>query len=385
MHTTSPHVPEEMQPWSALRKQMSITEKWAYFDHAAVSPLPTPTRDTLVAWAQQAADDGDTVWPQWEAQVEQLRALAAGLLNAKPEEIALIRNTGEGLNFVAEGYPWQPGDNVVILADEFPANQYPWLNLADRGVQTRRIATDDGRVDLDRLAAACDDRTRVLSISWVGYASGWRNDLDRLVDIAHSAGAMLVVDGIQGLGVLPIDVQQTKIDFLAADGHKWMLGPEGAGVCFIRQEHLQRLRPVGVGWNSVVHAHDFGHLELVFRPTAARYEGGSRNMAGLLGLKSSMELLTQIGPEAISQRIFQITDLACQQLEAAGAVIHSDRSPQHKSGIVAFDLPGRDLPAIRRQCLEQGIVLSVRNDRLRISPHAYNDASDVQRLIAALQ
>ncbi|NUQ62630.1 MAG: aminotransferase class V-fold PLP-dependent enzyme [Pirellulales bacterium] len=364
---------------------MPITEKWAYLDHAAVSPLPGPTRDAMIAWAQAAAAEGDTVWPEWSRQVAGLRDLSARLIGARTEEIALIRNTTEGISLVAEGFPWRQGDNVVTLADEFPSNQYPWMNLSDRGVETRRVPTFQGRVDMDRLADACDLRTRVVSISWVSYSSGWRNDLERAAEIAHARGALLFVDAIQGLGVLPLDVRQTPVDFLAADGHKWLLGPEGAGVFFIRLEHLDRLRPLGVGWNSVVHSHDYSHIELALRPTAERYEGGSQNMAGLLALRTSMELLSGIGAGAISGRIFEITDLACRRLEEAGAVIRSDRSPQHKSGIVAFDLPGRDLPAVRRQCLGRGVVLSFRGGLLRISPHAYNNSADIERMVDGLQ
>src|SRR5260370_26745993 len=158
---------------------------------------------------------------------------------------------------VAEGFPWQKGDNVVTLADEYPANQYPWMNQAYRGVETRRIPTDQGRVDLDRLAAACDQRTRMVSISWVGYASGWRNDLDRVAEIAHRVGALFFLDAIQGLGAFPLEVGNVAIDFLSADGHKWMLGPEGAGIFFIRRQHLEKLHLIGVGAGSVMHATDF--------------------------------------------------------------------------------------------------------------------------------
>ena len=236
--------------WSGFRGQMPIVRQWAYLDHAAVSPLPGPTREAIVAWAEEAATAGSTVWTGWSQRAEQVRLAAARLIGAEPEEIALAKNTTQGINFVAEGFPWQAGDNVVILADEFPANQYPWLHLAERGVETRRVPTNEGTVDLDRLAAACDGRTRIVSVSWVGYASGWRNDVDRLVEIAHGCGGLLCLDAIQGLGVFPLNVKHTAVDFLAADGHKWLLGPEGAGVFFLRREHLDRLRPVGLGWRK---------------------------------------------------------------------------------------------------------------------------------------
>jgi selenocysteine lyase/cysteine desulfurase len=374
-----------IEPWSVeFRREMPVAGRWAYLDHAAVSPIPASARSALSDWASEASADGATSWARWSQEVEEVRLLAAGLIGAVPEEIALVRNTTEGVNLVAEGLPWQRGDNVVTLADEFPTNQYPWLNLSARGVETRRVPTVGGRVDLDQLAQACDSRTRIVTISWVSYCTGWRNDLDRLVDLAHRRGALLFVDAIQALGVVPLDVRQTPVDFLAADGHKWLLGPEGAGIFYLRREHLERLRPLGLGWNSVQRASEFDRIELALKPTAARYEGGSQNMAGFLALRASLKLLARFGTEAICRRILEITDLACGRLEAAGASVRSDRSPEHKSGIVVFDRPGRDPKAVRETCLAQGVVISCRGGGLRISPHAYNDATDIDRLIEVL-
>ncbi len=364
---------------------MPVANRWAYFDHAAVAPISGPARDALVQWAEDAACHGDTLYKTWLGKIERLRALAAGMISAAPEEIALVRNTTEGINLVAEGFPWRPGDNVVTRADEFPANQYPWLHLADRGVETRRIPLDGAKLDPDRLAAACDDHTRIVTISWVTYGDGWRHDLDQLAEIAHGCGALLFVDAIQALGVFPLDVGRTPIDFLAADGHKWLLGPEGAGIFYTRREHLDLLRPVGVGWRSVVHASDYRRIELTFKDTAARYESGSPSTAAWIGLGASLELLAGYGTAAVGRRVLEITDLACRRLEEIGAVIHSDRRPPHQSGIVAFELPDRDARQVQRQCLQQGVVMSCRGGRLRISPHAYNDASDIDRLIEALK
>jgi len=383
--TPSDNPEAKADDWDEFRRQMPVARKWAYLDHAAVAPLPEPARAAVVDWADAAAAEGDTAWAAWNDQVEELRRVAARMIGAAPEEIALVRNTTEGINLVAEGYPWRRGDNVVTLADEFPSNLYPWMQLAGRGVQTRRVPTDDGRVDLDRVAAACDRRTRIVTISWVSYSSGWRNDVDRLAEIAHDRGALLFLDAIQGLGVFPLDVRQTEVDFLAADGHKWMLGPEGAGIFFARREHLERLRPIGVGWNSVVHARDFTRIELVLKETAERYEGGSQNMVGMIALGASLKLLGRFGQDAIAGRVLQVTDLACRRLGEIGAHIFSDRSEQHSSGIVVFGLPNVDPEAVRRRCLERGVVLSCRSGRLRISLHAYNDASDVERLVQALR
>ena len=211
-------------------------------------------------------------------------------------------------------------------------------------------------------------RTRVVSVSWVSYSSGWRQDLDRLAEMVHQHGALLFLDAIQGLGVFPLDVTRTPIDFLAADGHKWLLGPEGAGVFFIRREHLDRLRPLGVGWNSVVGSQDFSRIDPTWKKTAERYEGGSPNMAGLLALGASLELLERFGSSSIAARVLEITDQACQRLAEIGAVVQSDRSDAHKSGIVVFDLPGRDLEAVRRSCPGQGVIISCRGGHLPSVP-----------------
>ncbi len=364
---------------------MPVTRAWAYFDHAAVAPLSEPARTALMAWADDLVASGDANWARWAEQLEQVRQHGAALLGAQPDEIALVKNTTEGINLVAEGFPWRAGDNVVTLDDEFPSNLYPWMNLASRGVETRRVPTDGGRVSLDAIAAACDARTRLISVSWVGYASGWRNELDALVDLAHGRGALLFVDAIQGLGVFPLDVSRTKIDFLAADGHKWLLGPEGAGLFYVRREHLDRLRPLGVGWNSVVQGANFSHIDLRFKPSAARYEGGTHNTGGMIALGASIKLLGALGPPAIAARVLEISDLVCERLASLGATIASVRDATHASGIVSFELPGRNPIELRRQCLERGVVLSCRGGRLRASPHAYNNAEDVERLIEALR
>jgi cysteine desulfurase/selenocysteine lyase len=363
---------------------MPVARRWAYLDHAAVAPITGPAHDAVTRWAEDAALDGATSYSRWMERMERLRTASARMIGAQPDEIALVRNTTVGINLVAEGFPWQPGDNVVTRADEFPSNLYPWMHLADRGVETRRVPTQDGKIELDRRAAACDGRTRMITISWVAYASGWRHDVRQLAEIAHRHGALLFLDAIQGLGAFPLDVGKTPVDFLAADGHKWLLGPEGAGILYVRREHLQRLRPLGVGWNSVVHAHDFSRIELAFKETAARYEGGSPNTAGFVGLGASVELLCGLGVEAIGRRILELTDLACRRLEAIGAVVRSHRQGPEKSGIVTFELPGRDPETIRQRCMERHVALSCRSGRLRISPHAYNDASDIERLVEAL-
>jgi cysteine desulfurase/selenocysteine lyase len=374
--------PDEL--WRQFRRMMPCAERWAYFDHAAVAPITMPAQAALTNWANEFAEHGAVNWPQWAAQLEHLRRRAADLLHADVAEIALVHNTTEGINLVAEGYPWQPGDNVVMFDDEFPSNVYPWLNLTSRGVEVRRVAAGE-RPQLAELAKAYDQRTRIVTVSWVGFASGWRHNVDDLVEMAHRRGALVFLDAIQGLGVFPLDVRQTAVDFLAADGHKWLLGPEGAGLFYVRAEHLDRLRPQGLGWNSVVNAQDFSKIELRLKPSAARYEGGTYNMPGLLALGASLEMLADYPPQNLSQRVLDLTDVLCHRLAEVGAVVKSCREHPNASGIVPFDLPGCNLPEVRRHCRERQVVLSHRGGRLRVSPHGYTNDDDIERLIDALR
>jgi selenocysteine lyase/cysteine desulfurase len=368
---------------------MPIATHVAYFDHAAVAPLPGPTRNAIRHWLDQATEEGDVVWNVWARRLEEVRQTAAGLINAQPNEIALVPNTTTGINLVAEGFPWQEGDNIVTLANEFPSNQYPWMNQSFKGVEIRRVPVDWGVVDLDRLAAACDERTRIVSLSWVGYATGWRIDVGQVGSLCRDRGCLFFLDAIQGLGVFPLDVRTTGVDFLAADGHKWLLGPEGAGVLFVRQEHQSLLRPLMVGWNSVVQGNDYTKIELNIRPEAAKYEGGSQNMIGFTGLGASLDLLASLGvcPHAspVADHVLEITDLACERLLETGAHLHAPRLGPHRSGIVTFDLPGHDPNVVRRRLEAARIIVRCRAGGVRISPHGYATPDEIDRLIDELR
>jgi len=366
----------------------TVTDRWAYFDNAAVAPLSKPAREAIGTWASDSADNGDMNWPSWAQRIEQVRTSVAELIGAESEEIALVPNTTAGLSIVAEGFPWKEGDNVVLPDGEFPSNVYPWMNLLDQGVEARRVVMPGPTLEIDRLLAACDQRTRIVAASWVGYSAGWRTDVAQLAQAVHDRGALLVLDAIQGLGVFPLDVKETGVDFVAADGHKWMLGPEGAGIFYMRREHLDLLRPFGVGWNSVVQRHDFSHIAFDFRNEAARYEGGSQNMPGFMALGASLDLLSQLGlsksAAPLADAVLEITDELCQRLSSAGATLITERAAGHESGIVSFEIPGHDPKVVRQRCIDADIILSCRSGRLRVSAHAYNDSTDVDRLIDVL-
>lgn len=371
-----------------FRSHMPITQRFAYFDHAAVSPLPDSAAARVRAFADQATYDGDTVWHEWSNCAEQLRNKCTQLLNCQIEEIALVSSTTQGINLIAEGFPWKPGENVVVPENEFPSNIVPWRNLARRGVELRIVPVDpSGDIDLSELEKGIDSKTRIVAISWVGFLSGYRIAVDEITSIAHRRGALVLVDAIQGLGAFPIDVKASAVDFLAADGHKWMLGPEGAGVLYIDQKHLGMLEPIMVGWNSLEDSFKFNPASVALKCSAARYEGGSTNMVGMMALEASLGLLLSCGTNRldspIASTIAENVQIIHDKLSRLGFETHLPPL-EHLSGIMGISWPGANYAAARAHCLSQGVVLSVRGGRLRVSTHGYNDSYDIERLVSAL-
>lgn len=372
--------------WLWWRDQMPVARKWAYFDHAAVAPLSAPAADTLNEYTAIAASCGDVKWLEWSAQVESLRSLAAELIHCEKDEVALVPNTTAGINFVANGYPWQSGDNVVLPEGEFPSNHYPWLNLAGRGVDTKIVPRRGARVEVDDLIAAIDEQTKLISVSWVGYASGFRIDLPRLVELAHQRGVLVFVDAIQGMGMFPLDLRTCDVDFLSADGHKWMLGPEGAGVAVIRRRHLSLLRSENVGWASVRNAHLFAAGEFELRHDAARFETGSANMAGLMAFAASLAMFVEVarvhGDGAIGDRVLERAARLRCLIAARGGQLLFENTPErtHGSGIVTFTVENESPSDFRARAIDHGVVVSCRGGGVRASVHVYNDDADLLRL-----
>lgn len=373
-----------MVVWDEFRRQMPVTRRWAFLDHAAVSPLPAPTAAAFAEYADDLRDHGVASFRRWSQRIAEVRALSARLLNAQPGEIAFVKNTSEGIDFVAEGFPWRPGDNVVFAAEEYPANQYPWMNQAHRGVECRRVPSRGSRILIDDIRAAIDSRTRLVSLSFVEFASGFRNDLETVGSLCRERGIYFFVDAIQGLGVLPLDVQRCPVDFLAADSHKWLLGPEGIGLFWIRSDLIDLLHPISVGWNSVVQPFEFSRIDFRLKPTADRWEGGAANVAGIHAFGASLELLLRLGVDNLEQRVVDLTDELCERAARAGWSIFSSRAAGEKSGIVSLEVGDRDPVELVKRCRQAGVIVNQRAGRLRVSPHAYNTSDDLTRFLDAV-
>ena len=387
------HAPGEIPPLEGLdlAAAFPILDELDFFNHAGVAPLSGLAGEAMAQWARDAAKRAYT-GGKWYKRCEHLKQLCGRMINARgAHEIALVPNTSTGLALVARGLPWKRGDHIVTTGVEYPANRYPWQDLERLGVRRTEVPQDEhGRINAAEVCEAVTDDTRLVAISHVQYASGHRVQLRGIADTVHRVRGYLCVDAIQSVGAMPIDVQWDEVDFLAADGHKWMLGPEGCGFFYCRDELSEMLHPAIVGWLNMVDAHNFGDYRFAFQPDARRFEPGSWNVPGAFGLAASLELLLEVGLENVWRRLEALTTRLCDGLEAKGYSVFTPREqPEERSGIVIFDPPpvsaGGKPPAwIAGELKKQNIEVAVRGGRVRASPHFYNTAEQIDRLVAAL-
>lgn len=374
------------ETWDRLRGQFPVTEELIYLDHAAVSPLPLRCREGIERYLDELSRFGAAHYPEILLEpLHRARRLSARLIGATPEQVFFVRSTTQGLAVAATGIPFAAGDNVVLAEREFPANLRPWLPLRRRGVEVRFVPQRQGRVCIDDVAAAVDARTAAVSLSFVQFLSGFRLDLGAVAEICRRHDALFVVDAIQGAGVFSLDVEAQGIDFLSADAHKWLLGPEGVGIGFASPRALARIVPAVEGWLAVEQPFDFFDLEQPLKATAARFEEGAYNVAGIHGLLGSLELIHELGQPRLERRVLELTDALVERLRAEGWTVLSPREHEgEKSGIVLTTKEGVDTAALRSRLVERGIVISQRGGALRIAPHAYNTVDELEALVAAL-
>jgi len=376
-----------MRPLAAYRAEFGVASRLTYLNHAAVGPLPARTVAAVQAAVALQAEQGAGAAALWRHAAERARAAMARLLHCSPGELAVAKNTPEALSFVANGFPWREGDEVVLCDLEFPSNVYPWLNLERRGVRVHVVPTSAGRAPAELLMAACGPRTRVLAVSSVQFSSGYRMDLAALGAFCRERDIWLVVDGIQSIGVLRLDVKAAGLDCLGFASHKWLLSPPGVGWFYCRAERLPQLHVAEVGQGSVAREdhQPFLGFPFVLRPDAERFQPGVLNYLGLVGVEASLSLLEEVGMDRIEARVLALTDALCGALAERGFIVQSDRSPGARSGIVAFSSPREPNPVVLERVTRAGVAISLREGWLRASPHFYNDESDLEALLQALR
>ncbi|MDN5869812.1 MAG: aminotransferase class V-fold PLP-dependent enzyme [Nitrococcus sp.] len=355
-----------------------------YLNHAGVAPWPRRAHEAVAAFARENITRGAADYARWGEVEQRLRERLARLVTAPTtDDIALVKNTSEGLSLVAYGLNWQPGDNVVINDHEFPSNRMVWESLAERfGIEVRDVALGAAETPEDAILEAMDERTRVLPVSTVQYGSGLRMNLDRLGQACRANETLFCVDAIQSLGALPLDATQIAADFVIADGHKWMLGPEGLGLFYSTAQARDRLCLLQYGWHMAARIGDYDTLDWGAAASARRFEAGSPNMLGIHALEASLALLEETGAARVEQAVLNNARhlIARIQMEPTLSLI-TPAEPHRHAGIVTFRDNGVDAHALSRELRSRGVICACRFGGIRLSAHYYNSAASLDRAI----
>lgn len=368
--------------------EFPVTRHSAFLAHAAVSPLPHRVSEAIRDYCLTAVTgDQEAVAPA--GIFAQTRQLAAQMLKATPEEIALVGPTSLGLSLVANGLSFPAGSNVLLYFDDYPSNVYPWQTFAQRGAEVRHLRVPAlGQIRVADVLEQIDANTRLVALASCHFVTGWRLELDALGQALHERGILFCVDGIQTLGAFPTPV--THVDFLAADAHKWLLGPNAAGILYVRRDQQARLTPSVYGWANLQCPNFVAQADPAYQPDARRYEAGTANLLGLIGLRAALEMLLEVGIEAITAELLRKRALLIPALQAKGYTVwHADAPAANAGAIITFDRDGEDMAALHQRLRQAGVVASLRGDRsgrqhVRLSPHFYNSDAELERVLATV-
>jgi selenocysteine lyase/cysteine desulfurase len=366
--------------WERVRHDFPVTRNLVYLNHAAVAPLPAPVAAAMTALAADACDFGSLHYAKWLETYENCRLLAAQLIGGHRDEIAIVKNTSEGIAMVANGMRWRAGDRVVAFREEFPANYYPWLRLAGRGVDITWLNIED---PLEKIDEACRG-ARLLAVSFVNYLTGFRVDLETIGEVCARHGVFFFVDAIQGLGAYDLDVRRAGIHALAADGHKWLLGPEGCGILYVQRDRMDEIEPVEFGWTNSVSYSDYASRDMTLRPDAARYECGTLTTIAIYGLDAALRYVQDVGIAQIQPAVEALAAQMAEGVVVKGYRLASDRRPGTTSGIVSFQKDGADSRLIVSRLRDAGILAAPRQGWVRTSPHFYLSPDEIAQTLDAL-
>jgi selenocysteine lyase/cysteine desulfurase len=367
-----------------FRRSFPAYSQGIYVNHAAVSPASEYVRDRMMQFWKRRANFPVDIYPDLQEEHREFKGKIARLINAEgPDTIACVENTSAGLNMVASGIEWKAGDRILLNTMEFPANVYPFLNLERKGVEVDFITPVDGRLPLEIIAAAVQPRTRMISISFVQFLNGFRADLPALGQFCRARDILLVVDAIQGVGVIPMDVRAWGIDALATGGHKWLMWPMGTGFLYVAPHLLEKIIPAQPGWLSVKDSWNLFDYRLDFLETAEKFEGGTLNWLGLYVAREMLEHFLMLGVEHIWRRIFLLTDRFIRGLKTLPVQLVTPQDPDCRSGIVSFRV--REPEKLMDVLTAHRILASLREGRIRFSFHCTNNEDDIQRILEVLR
>jgi selenocysteine lyase/cysteine desulfurase len=371
--------------WKSVRDQFPVTKNYVYLDLANKGPLPLFATKTIQEYiSDQQMTGGDKA--KWFRTISETRERFAGFVHASPDEIAILKNTSEGLNVAANGIPFKRGENVLLNEAEHPNNIYCWLNLKSKGVDVRWYKTRKGQIEVEDLAAAADSSTRAVAVALVNYAPGNRNDMKAISRFCRERGIYSVVDAVQGTGTLRIDVKELDMDIMATGGHKGLFVPHGIGLLYCRRDVLPQISAVYVARAGMAMAaaveHDSPSYQLTIAPNCARFEIGNNNYLGITVLNESLKFLMDLGIEAIERRILDLSGYLEDKLIQAGAKVLSPREESKRSAIICFT--AGDVTKLHKHLLEKRIITTLRRDAIRASLGIYNTHEEIDILAAAV-
>lgn len=379
---------EVLQNEELRQHEFPVVKKTIFLGHAGVCPLPRRVVEAMNRYNEQCTlgDQEASLPPKFFTSI---REKACRLMNARPEEIAFVGPTSLALSFIAGGVKFRRTDNVVIYQDDYPSNVYPWMTLAERGVEVRYLNIRElGRIRTNDVTGQVDENTRLVALASCHFLAGYRVDLDAIGKYLRERKILFCVDAIQTLGAFPTNA--ANVDFMAADAHKWLLGPCAAGLMYVRKEIQDQLAPTTHGWHNIRNPNFVAQEELVYRTDARRYEAGTANLVGLAGMGAALDLLLEIGIENIAAELLRKRAWIIPTLQKKGyEVLQADAPPERSGGMISFHKPGADLAALHAKLLAENIVTSLRGDRsgrklLRLSPHFYNTDAELQRVLNLL-
>jgi cysteine desulfurase / selenocysteine lyase len=380
---------QEVQSNEELRnREFPVTRERIYLAHAGVCALPHRVQDAIASYLEGAtvADQEFVLHATW---LKETRQLAANFMGVDLDEVAFVGPTSLALSFIAAGLNFGRNQNVLVYHDDYPSNVYPWMNLADRGVEIRFMNVRElGIIRAREVVGQVDENTRLVALASCHFLSGYRVDLDAIGKFLRERGILFSVDAIQTLGAFPTSFKY--VDFAAADAHKWLLGPCAAGLMYVRKELQHELQPTTQGWHNVRNPNFVAQEQIEYKPDARRYEAGSHNLLGIVGLRASLELLNEIGVDNIARDLLHKRGWFVPELKAKGySVLNESNAPDTASGIITFAKPGTDIAELHARLAQNNIVTSLRADGqnnryIRLSPHFYNTDAELNRVLELL-
>ncbi|MBF0381095.1 MAG: aminotransferase class V-fold PLP-dependent enzyme [Magnetococcales bacterium] len=374
---------------SPFKKEFQFADDLVYLNHAGVAPIPRRTQLVINELASHTARYGASRYSELYERHQKARSYCAELLHTTESRVAFTPNTSEGLCWVAMGMQWYPGDEIITTAVEFPSNAIIWLTMAERyGVVVHRIpAEDDGHISWEKMLDKLNPRTRLLTVSSAQFSSGSVVDMAAIGEALKNHDALFVVDAIQTLGAMDLAPDSLHIDALAADGHKWLLGPEGQGIFWLSEKGMAQIKPSILGWHSVVNAGDYDNITTELKPDIQRFEAGTPNLLGILALGESVAMLLEAGLDVVEKRVLGLSNQFAKSLLQIGCKLHTplDAKSAPESGIVVFSHPDIETASLSKDLLKRDIYHAVRGGGIRFSAHFYQDDRDVDRALSGVK